>query len=76
MYLEETNKDFSYIQLEDLVKFVARLRSPYESTKVTFLKPIKAKKTEKTINLSVTAVTNFYDYLFRNEERQNDMMQS
>ncbi|MCF6410680.1 tyrosine-type recombinase/integrase [Pseudalkalibacillus salsuginis] len=74
-YLEETNKDYKYIRLEDLVEFVAWLRSPYESTKVTSLKPIKAKKTEKTINLTVTAVTNLYDYLYRNEELQNDMVE-
>lgn len=73
-YLEETNKDYKYIRLEDLVEFVAWLRSPYESTNVTSLKPIKAKKTEKTINLTVTAVTNLYDYLYRNEELQNDMV--
>jgi hypothetical protein len=44
------------------VEIVAWLSSPNKSTKVTSLKPIKAKKTEKTINLTVTAVTNFYDY--------------
>ncbi|MGP7817328.1 tyrosine-type recombinase/integrase [Niallia sp. 01092] len=74
-YLEETNKDYKYIGLEDFVEFVAWLRSPYESTKVTSLKLIKAKKTEKTINLTVTAVTNLYDYLYRNEELQNDMVE-
>ncbi|MCM3595619.1 site-specific integrase [Metabacillus idriensis] len=74
-YLEETQKDYRYIRLEDLVEFVAWLRSPYESTKVTSLKPIKGKKTEKTINLTVTAVTNLYDYLYRNEELQNDMVE-
>jgi integrase/recombinase XerD len=74
-YLEETNKDYNYIRLEDLVEFVAWLRSPYDSTKVTSLQPVKAKKTEKTINLTVTAITNFYDYLYRNEELQNDMVE-
>jgi integrase/recombinase XerD len=39
------------------------------------LQPIKAKKTKKTVNLTITAVTNFYDYLFRNEEFQNDIIQ-
>ncbi|WP_141994790.1 tyrosine-type recombinase/integrase [Bacillus sp. B4EP4a] len=74
-YLEETNKDYKYIRLEDLVEFVAWLSSPYKSKNVTSLKPIKAKKTEKTINLTVTAVTNLYDYLYRNEELQNDMVE-
>jgi integrase/recombinase XerD len=74
-YLEEKNKDYKYIKLEDLVEFVAWLRSPYESSKVTPLQKKKAKRTEKTINLTITVIANFYDYLFRNEEVQNDMME-
>ena len=74
-FLEEINKEYKYIRLDDLVEFVAWLRSPYDSTKVTSLQPVKAKKTEKTINLTVTVITNFYDYLYRNEELQNDMVE-
>ncbi|KQO04661.1 tyrosine-type recombinase/integrase [Paenibacillus sp. Leaf72] len=72
-YLKETNKDHNNIRLEDLVEFVGWLRSPFESNKITPLKPIQTKRTEKTINLTVTAVTNFYDYLYRNEELPDDM---
>lgn len=72
-YLKETNKDHNNIRLEDLVEFVGWLRSPFESNKITPLKPIQTKRTEKTINLTVTAVTNFYDYLYRNEELINGM---
>ncbi|MFB9987865.1 tyrosine-type recombinase/integrase [Bacillus benzoevorans] len=74
-YLEETDKDYKYIKLEDLAGFVAWLRSPYGSSKVTPLQQKKAKRTEKTINLTITVVANFYDYLFRNEEVHNDMME-
>jgi integrase/recombinase XerD len=73
-FLQEKKKDYRKIRLEDLVEFVAWLRSPYESEKVTPLQPAKAKRAEKTINLTITAVTNFYDYLYRNEELQNDMV--
>lgn len=72
-YLKETNKEHNNIRFEDLVEFVGWLRSPFESNKITPLKPIQTKRTEKTINLTVTAVTNFYDYLFRNEELIDDM---
>lgn len=74
-YLEETNKDYRFIRLEDLVEFVGWLRSPYESSKVTPLQQEKSKRTEKTINLTITVIANFYDYLYRNEEVQNDMME-
>lgn len=72
-YLEEMNKDYKSVRLEDLVEFVAWLRSPYGSTNVASIRPIRAQKTEKTINLTITAVTNFYDYLYRNEELPKDM---
>ncbi|PEC20749.1 tyrosine-type recombinase/integrase [Bacillus cereus] len=75
VYLEETDKDHEYIRLEDLVEFVGWLRSPYESSKVTPFHQEKAKRTEKTINLTITVIANFYDYLYRNEEVQNDMME-
>ncbi|MBE7121474.1 tyrosine-type recombinase/integrase [Bacillus cereus] len=74
-YLEETNKEYKYVRFEDLVEFVGWLRSPYRSSKVTSLHQEKAKRTEKTINLTITVIVNFYDYLFRNEEVQNDMME-
>jgi integrase len=74
VFLQEKKKDYRKVRLEDLVEFVAWLRNPYESTKVTPLQPAKAKRAEKTINLTITAVTNFYDYLYRNEELQNDMV--
>jgi integrase/recombinase XerD len=73
LYLQETKKDYKNIQLEDLAEFVGWLRNPYESTKVTSMIPVKAKKTERTVNLIITAVTNFYDYLYRNEKLSQDM---
>jgi integrase/recombinase XerD len=73
LYLQEKEKNYKHIRLEDLAEFVGWLRNPYESTKVTSLRPVQAKKTERTVNLTVTAVTNFYDYLYRNEELPHDM---
>ncbi|HHT7189018.1 TPA: tyrosine-type recombinase/integrase [Bacillus cereus] len=73
MYLQETEKDYKDIRLEDLVEFVGWLRSPYESSKTISLRPVRAKRTEKTVNLTVTAIINFYDYLYRNEELPHDM---
>lgn len=74
-YLEETNKDYKFIRLEDLVEFVGWLRSPYQSSNFTPLQQKKAQRTEKTINHTITVIANFYDYLYRNKELQNDMME-
>ncbi|BCC06666.1 hypothetical protein BCM0060_2929 [Bacillus cereus] len=73
LYLRETEKNYKEIKLEDLADFVGWLRHPYTSLNVASITPVKSKKTEKTVNLTITTVTNFYDYLYRNEEISKDM---
>ena len=72
-YLQEINVDYRNVNINILSDFVGWLRNPYENNKVVNLKPTKAKRTEKTINLTITVVTNFYDYLYRTEEIDNNM---
>lgn len=75
-YLEENSKDYREVKLRDLQEFVAWLNSPYGSNKTVALYPEKEKqrkRTAKTVNLTVTVVTSFYDYLYRNEELSRDM---
>jgi len=76
-YLEENGRDYREVRLRDLQGFVAWLNSPYGGTKTVALFPDQKekqrKRTAKTVNLTVTAVTNFYDYLYRNEELSQDM---
>ncbi|MEA0565312.1 Tn554-related, transposase A [Lysinibacillus capsici] len=74
-YLKEVNKDYKHIRLEDLVDFVGWLRSPYGNSKVAPIKQEIAIRAETTVNHTITVIANFYDYLFRNEEVQNDMME-
>lgn len=73
-YLEEINVDYRNVNINILSNFVGWLRNPYENNKVVTIKPTKAKRTEKTVNLTITVVTNFYDYLYRTEEINNDMV--
>ncbi|GAE02618.1 integrase [Clostridium botulinum B str. Osaka05] len=73
-YLQEKDVDYRNVNISILSDFVGWLRNPYESNKVVNLKPTKAKRTEKTVNLTITVVTNFYDYLYRTEEINNDMV--
>lgn len=74
-FLNEIRKDYREINISDLSNFVGWLRNPYNNSKVLVLNPTKARRTEKTVNLTVTAVTNFYDYLFRTEEIANDIIE-
>lgn len=73
-YLKEINVDYKNVDINILSNFVGWLRNPYENNKVITIKPMKAKRTEKTVNLTITVVTNFYDYLYRTEEINNDMV--
>lgn len=73
-YLEQIDIDYKNVNINILSDFVGWLRNPYEIDKVVNIKPTKAKRTEKTVNLIITVVTNFYDYLYRTEEIDSDMV--
>lgn len=73
-FLKETRNNYREVNISVLSNFVGWLRSPYNNSKVFALKPTKAKRTEKTVNLTITVVTNFYDYLYRTEEINNDLI--
>lgn len=74
-YLEEIDVDYRKVTLDILSNFVGWLRNPCQNNKVVDLRPTEPKRTEKTVNLIITVVTRFYDYLFRNEEIENDMVE-
>lgn len=59
----EINEGYTEVTLEILTSFVRWLRNSFQSNSIT---PLKSTKTEKTINLIITAVTNFYGYFSSN----------
>ena len=67
-FLEETERDYKKINLQGLAEFVGWLQNPYRNPKVIVATPTTANLTAKTVNLTITIVTNFYDYLYRNDE--------
>ncbi|MFC3882397.1 tyrosine-type recombinase/integrase [Bacillus songklensis] len=71
-YLEDVDKDFKEVTIRELAEFVGWSRNPYGSIKVTSLQQTRMKRTEKSVNLIITVVTSFYDYLYQNQEIQND----
>lgn len=73
-YLKEINTDYKNININILSDFVGWLRNPHESNNVVNMKATIAKRTEKTVNLTITVITNFYDYLYRTEEMDNGMI--
>ncbi|MBT2681808.1 tyrosine-type recombinase/integrase [Bacillus sp. ISL-35] len=74
-FLYEKKLHYKSVRLEDLRDFISWLRSPYISPHVTSLKPTIPKRKERSINHTITVVTGFYDYLYRNEEIENNMIE-
>ena len=74
VFLQENDKDYKTVCFDDLVEFVGWLRNPYQNIKVSPLQPQKARKTERTINLTLTVILNFYDYLYRNNTISYNML--
>ena len=72
-YLEEINKEFDKISIANISDFVIWLRNPFENNNIISAVEIKAKRRESTINIIVTVVTNFYDYLYRSELIKTDL---
>lgn len=53
-YLEEIDICYTKVNLSILSNFVAWLRNPYGNSKAISIKPVKAQRTEKTVNLIIT----------------------
>ena len=73
-YLNEIKVDYSLVNVNILSDYVGWLRNPYASDKVVSLKSVKPKRAAKTVNLNITVVSNFYDFLYRTEQLNNNMI--
>ena len=60
-FLEGKNLDWRKVELADLEEFAYWLRVG-DTSKVVSMQPIQAKRSERSINLAITAVTTFYEY--------------
>lgn len=64
-FLEDKHLDWRNINVGDLEDFAYWLRTG--KTSVVSMQPVEAKRTEKSINRAITAVTGFYDYHIANQ---------
>lgn len=60
-FLNHKHLDWRSVQLSDLEDFAYWLRVG-DTSKVVSMQPIEAKKSERSINRAITAVSNFYQY--------------
>lgn len=67
-YLAQEHLDYQQVTLDDLGGFVLWLKNPYRSLKVLPVQPVAQARTNRTINLIITVVSGFYDYLWRQDD--------
>jgi site-specific recombinase XerD len=60
-FLQSKNLDWKAVKLTDLEDFVYWMRVG-DTSNIVSMQPVKAKRSERSINLAVTAVTTFYEY--------------
>ncbi|PPQ47526.1 transposase [Paenibacillus peoriae] len=61
-FLETKKFEYQSADLELLVKFIGWLRSPYQSNNIKPITPVKAIRSERTVNTIITCVIGFYEY--------------
>lgn len=64
-YLAHSRLDWRHPTLDSMARFVSWLKSPYRSGKVGSTQTLSQVRSNRTINLALTAVSSFYDYLRR-----------
>jgi integrase/recombinase XerD len=72
-YLAELHLAYQQVTLDDLGGFVLWLKNPYRSLKVLPVQPVAQARANRTINLIITAVSGFYDYLWRQDDLAADL---
>ena len=71
--LAQQKLDYQHVTLDELGGFVLWLKNPYQSLKVLPVQPVAQARTNRTINLIITAISGFYDYLWRQDDLAVDL---
>ncbi len=72
-YLAQEQLDYQHVTLDNLAGFVLWLKNPYRSLKVLPVQPVVQARANRTINLIITAVSGFYDYLWQQDDLAADL---
>ncbi len=65
-FLDHRHLDWRNVQLSDLEDFAYWLRVG-DTSSVVSMQPVEAKKSERSINRAITAITGFYEYHIANQ---------
>jgi len=64
-YLRQTEGDWRSPTLDSMAGFVSWLKSPFAASNVRSARPVHQARANTTINLALTAVASFYEYMRR-----------
>ncbi|PUA38392.1 transposase [Paenibacillus elgii] len=67
-YLDQVQKDYREIGLDELAEFMRWLQNPYKHAKVSPIQSNEPIRKAKTVNIIINTVIGFYDYLMRHED--------
>ena len=65
-YLEQAKLDYLNVNIDSMANFLHWLKNPSGSINSFHLKPVESKRSAKSINIIISVVLDFYDYLMRN----------
>jgi integrase len=69
-YLEQENLQYDQIAIDEMASFIRWLQNPYKHVKVSPIKTVESLRAAQTINIIMSTVMQFYDYLLRHEDYQ------
>jgi len=67
-FLEQINKDYRDIGIDEMADFLRWLQNPLQDVKVSPIFPNQPIRKAKTVNIVINTVLGFYDYLMRHED--------
>lgn len=67
-FLEQINKDYRDIGIDEMADFMRWLQNPHQDVKVSSIFPKQPIRKAKTVNIIINTVVGFYDYLMRHED--------
>lgn len=74
-YLEQSKLDFLDVNIDSMANFLHWLKNPLGSVNTIHLKPVESKRSAKSINIIVSVVLDFYDYLMRNSAYEGKIIE-
>ena len=65
-YMEQSKLDYLNVNIDSMENFLHWLQTPHDKLSIVNIKPTESKRSVRSINIIISVVLDFYDYLLRN----------